>query len=177
MSIISPLPQGEMLVYTRSYVSKAPNPGAWAYFIRHGAEIREQVSFEERPVTRQYLDLKALVAALSEVSDLRPVRMVVYLTSAYVRDCLPHLNKWAKNNFLTSHNTPVRHDHLWKLLHVLRNTAPAKDAYWIKAAKKLYGTTYAYDMAKTGAKNQISLPADVLSLEDWQKASGFSTQS
>ncbi len=166
---LKPLPEGEVIVYSRGFTPKAPAPGSYSYFIRNGSEILEETVYVPNPATQQYLDLTALVAALSSILHLKPIQMVIYLRSAYLRDCLPNLPAWEEKNYITSHSTPVRHDKLWRLLYLLKTLPNFESSYWIESKSKLWGDSYTLKAAKKATKTETSIPFRKISFTEWRE--------
>lgn len=90
-----------------------PNPGvgAWAY-----ATIDEYGTGGELNTTNNRMELSAVLMAVTDLSKMHPV-IVVVTDSKYVKDGIEKwIHGWKRNSWKTAAGKPVKNEDLWKQL-------------------------------------------------------------
>ncbi|NPV27086.1 MAG: ribonuclease HI [Firmicutes bacterium] len=118
--------QEEVIIYTDGGCrgnGKTTNVGGYGAVLIHPASgKRKEISAGFRNVTNNQMELQGVIAALSQLK--RPAIVHLYTDSAYIHNAFTQgwIEKWQKNNWLTSTREPVKNRELWeeiiRLTHV-----------------------------------------------------------
>lgn len=115
-------------IYTDGACSGNPGPGGWAAILLYKGKEKILTGFEES-TTNNRMELLGPINALEALKE--PCTVNIYTDSAYVSNAFLQnwLDKWQKNNWLTSKKTPVENRDLWERLLQL---SKLHDVTWIK---------------------------------------------
>jgi ribonuclease HI len=117
-------------IYTDGSCLKNPGNGGWAAIININDEIKK-ISGSVRDTTNNKMELMAPIKALQEIKEPQPIE--IYTDSQYVKlGITDWVNKWIKNNWLTSKKEPVKNKELWMQLYELNKSHEIK-WIWVKA--------------------------------------------
>ena len=107
-----------VIIYTDGGCSGNPGPGGWAYVIRLPAGEEILGSGGESNTTNNRMELRAVIAALSEIERLAPgVAAVVRTDSQYVKNGIGSwIANWKRNGWRTSDKRSVKNRELWEEL-------------------------------------------------------------
>ena len=131
----------EIIIYTDGGCSGNPGPGAWAYVMRYNDRVREDSGFESE-TTNNKMELRAVIEALSYLSDLRhsfvedhpaapagprssPPRWLssevrLFTDSQYVKNGVESwIKTWKQKSWKTADRKPVKNRELWMRLDLL----------------------------------------------------------
>ena len=117
-------------IYTDGSCLKNPGNGGWAAIININDEIKK-ISGSVKDTTNNKMELMAPIKALQEIKEQQPIE--IYTDSQYVKlGITDWVNKWIKNNWLTSKKEPVKNKELWTQLYELNKSHEIK-WIWVKA--------------------------------------------
>ena len=117
-------------IYTDGSCLKNPGNGGWAAIININDEIKK-ISGSVKDTTNNKMELMAPIKALQEIKEPQPIE--IYTDSQYVKlGITDWVNKWIKNNWLTSKKEPVKNKELWMQLYELNKSHEIK-WIWVKA--------------------------------------------
>ena len=117
-------------IYTDGSCLKNPGNGGWAAIININDEIKK-ISGSVKDTTNNKMELMAPIKALQEIKEQQPIE--IYTDSQYVKLGITEwVNKWIKNNWLTSKKEPVKNKELWTQLYELNQSHEIK-WIWVKA--------------------------------------------
>ena len=105
----------EIQIYTDGACSGNPGPGGWGAYIIY-QNIDKQISGFELETTNNRMELTAAIEALKFLK--KPCSIDIYTDSNYVRNGITSwIDKWQKNQWLTSKNKAVKNHDLWQSLY------------------------------------------------------------
>ncbi|MDR1488560.1 MAG: ribonuclease HI [Holosporales bacterium] len=115
----------EVEVYTDGSCIGNPGPGGWGIvFVSH--EKRSSISGYEKATTNNRMELMAANMALRSLPD--NVKIFLYTDSMYVKNGITiWIQKWLKNNWLSSSGGAVKNKDLWIELY---NATLNKNIKW-----------------------------------------------
>ena len=117
-------------IYTDGSCLNNPGNGGWAAIINIDNKIKK-ISGSVKDTTNNKMELMAPIKALQELKEKQPIK--IYTDSQYVRlGITDWVNKWIKNNWLTSKKEPVKNKELWIQLYDL-NKSHEINWIWVKA--------------------------------------------
>lgn len=104
-------------IYTDGACSGNPGPGGYAAILVYG-QHEKIVSGSEKHTTNNRMELQAAISALKILNQ--QCRVLVTTDSKYVmRGMSEWIEKWKRNDWRTSDNSPVKNADLWKELDTL----------------------------------------------------------
>jgi ribonuclease HI len=115
-------------VYTDGACSGNPGPGGWAALIRHDGR-ETQISGGEPATTNNRMEMRAVLEALSAISD--PAHVRIHSDSALIINAFTQgwIDRWTRNGWRKADRKPVENQGLWQ--DILRAMAPHR-VDWIK---------------------------------------------
>ena len=117
-------------IYTDGSCLNNPGNGGWAAIININNKIKK-ISGSVKDTTNNKMELMAPIKALQTVEEKQPIE--IYTDSQYVRLGITNwVNKWIKNNWLTSKKETVKNKELWIELYNLNKSHEVK-WIWVKA--------------------------------------------
>jgi ribonuclease HI len=117
-------------IYTDGSCLNNPGNGGWAAIISINNEVKK-ISGSVKDTTNNKMELMAPIKALQAIEEKQPIE--IYTDSQYVRlGITDWVNKWIKNNWLTSKKEPVKNKELWIQLYNLNKSHEIK-WIWVKA--------------------------------------------
>ena len=117
-------------IFTDGSCLSNPGNGGWAAIININNEIKK-ISGSVKNTTNNKMELTAPIKALQLIKEKQPIE--IYTDSQYVRlGITDWVNKWIKNNWLTSKKKLVKNKELWIQLHELNKSHEIK-WIWVKA--------------------------------------------
>lgn len=100
-------------IYTDGSCLGNPGNGGYSAVLSIGKHRRE-ISGGEADTTNNRMELMAVISALEMLK--RPVGVVIYTDSTYVKENYPRIERWAKNGWKGSSKQPVLNAELWQRL-------------------------------------------------------------
>ena len=101
-------------IYTDGACSGNPGPGGWAAILQWRGKEKE-LSGAAPLITNNVMELTAVIQALEALK--RPMRVVVFTDSRYVRDGISEwIRNWKDNGWKTADKRPVKNKELWQRL-------------------------------------------------------------
>jgi ribonuclease HI len=117
-------------IYTDGSCLNNPGNGGWAAIINIDNKIKK-ISGSVKDTTNNKMELMAPIKALQTIVEKQPIE--IFIDSQYVRlGITDWVNKWIKNNWLTSKKEPVKNKELWIQLYELNKSHEIK-WIWVKA--------------------------------------------
>ena len=117
-------------IYTDGSCLNNPGNGGWAAIINIDNKI-QKISGSVKATTNNKMELMAPIKALQTIVEKQPIE--IFIDSQYVRlGITDWVNKWIKNNWLTSKKEPVKNKELWIQLYELNKSHEIK-WIWVKA--------------------------------------------
>jgi ribonuclease HI len=103
-----------------------PGPGGWGAVFRYRGHEKERFGGEADRTTNNRMEQTAPIEALGSLT--RPMRVLLYTDSKYVRDGVTKwLPKWRQNGWRTGNKEPVKNADLWRRLEA---AAARHDVEW-----------------------------------------------
>ena len=117
-------------IYTDGSCLNNPGNGGWAAIININNKIKK-ISGSVKDTTNNKMELIAPIKALQTIEEKQLIE--IYTDSQYVRlGITDWVNKWIKNNWLTSKKEAVKNKELWIQLYDLNKSHKIK-WIWVKA--------------------------------------------
>ena len=117
-------------IYTDGSCLNNPGNGGWAAIIYFNNEVKK-ISGSVKDTTNNKMELMAPIKALQTIEEKQLIE--IYTDSQYVRlGITDWVNKWIKNNWLTSKKEAVKNKELWIQLYDLNKSHKIK-WIWVKA--------------------------------------------
>ena len=117
-------------IYTDGSCLNNPGNGGWAAIININNKIKK-ISGSVKDTTNNKMELMAPIKALQTIEEKQLIE--IYTDSQYVRlGITDWVNKWIKNNWLTSKKEAVKNKELWIQLYDLNKFHEIK-WIWVKA--------------------------------------------
>jgi ribonuclease HI len=117
-------------IYTDGSCLNNPGNGGWAAIININNKIKK-ISGSVKDTTNNKMELMAPIKALQTIEEKQLIE--IYTDSQYVRlGITDWVNKWIKNNWLTSKKEAVKNKELWIQLYDLNKSHKIK-WIWVKA--------------------------------------------
>ena len=117
-------------IYTDGSCLNNPGKGGWAAIINTNNKIKK-ISGSVKDTTNNKMELMAPIKALQTIEEKQLIE--IYTDSQYVRlGITDWVNKWIKNNWLTSKKELVKNKELWIQLYDLNKSHKIK-WIWVKA--------------------------------------------
>ena len=117
-------------IYTDGSCLNNPGNGGWAAIINIDNEVKK-ISGSVKDTTNNKMELMAPIKALQTIEEKQLIE--IYTDSQYVRlGITDWVNKWIKNNWLTSKKELVKNKELWIQLYDLNKSHKIK-WIWVKA--------------------------------------------
>lgn len=149
--------QGEMsiVIYTDGACKGNPGPGGWgAYFLvptPEGVKTYEMCGGEAK-TTNNRMELMGAIQGLAAFTQQGSpsLSITLYTDSKYVMDGITkYIQNWKKRGWMTTSNTPVKNQDLWRKLDEL-HCYHKVDWRWVEGHKGDPGNTMADTLANRG---------------------------
>ena len=102
------------VIYTDGACSGNPGPGGWGVYFKWG-DVEKDLYGSDKATTNNRMELMAAIQALETLK--RPMRVVLYTDSSYVRNgIMTWMNGWKRNGWVNSKKEPVKNADLWRRL-------------------------------------------------------------
>ena len=117
-------------IYTDGACSGNPGPGGWGFVIIDGEDTKS-FSGSEDATTNNRMELTAAIKAIESVAVGESI--ILHTDSIYVQKGITEwINKWKKNNWISSTKKPVANKDLWMKLDEYNLSRDIKWT-WVKA--------------------------------------------
>ena len=117
-------------IYTDGACSGNPGPGGWGFVIIDGEDTKS-FSGSEDATTNNRMELTAAIKAIESVAVGESI--ILHTDSIYVQKGITEwINKWKKNNWISSTKKPVANKDLWMKLDEYNLSRDIKWR-WVKA--------------------------------------------
>lgn len=122
-----------VIVYTDGSCLGNPGRGGWGVIIQW--DDGESQLWGSSPVsTNNEMELTAAFNACQELVKNEIKNGIIYTDSQYVQKGITQwMNKWRKNNYMSSTNKPIKNKEIWKLLDEESAKIDQIDWRWVKA--------------------------------------------
>jgi ribonuclease HI len=101
-----------VIVHTDGACSGNPGPGGWGAILAWNG-IEKELSGGAADTTNNRMELTAAIEALTALK--RPMQVVLYTDSTYVRDGVTKwIHGWKRNGWRTADKKPVKNEDLWR---------------------------------------------------------------
>ncbi|MDR0677701.1 MAG: ribonuclease HI [Holosporaceae bacterium] len=112
-------------IYTDGACSGNPGSGGWGALIIYDS-IEKELSGHEDSTTNNRMELMSAIMALEKLKE--PCLVELYSDSKYLIDGITKwINRWEKNNWLSTDKKPVKNQDLWTRL---RETSKRHTISW-----------------------------------------------
>ena len=121
-------------IATDGACSGNPGPGGWGAVIQQADQADRELNGGEAQTTNNRMELQAAISALAALEPRPAVRPRVHCTtdSTYVKDGITKwIKQWARKDWRTSRNKPVKNQDLWRQLHEL-NEIHRVEWHWVR---------------------------------------------
>ncbi len=138
------------VIYTDGACLGNPGPGGWAVVVKKQDEYREFWG-GEKYTTNNRMELRAVIEGLKSLK--KPHKVILITDSKYIYNAINEkwLEKWKKNKWVTSSNTPVKNKDLWEKLIELFNIHKV-NVKWTPAHRGNLGNERCDFLAKKAAE-------------------------
>jgi len=111
----------KVVIYTDGACSGNPGPGGWAAVLMY-KDKKKEISGGQKDTTNNIMELTAVVEGLKLLKF--PCEVELYSDSAYVVNAFNQgwIYNWAKKNWKTAGNEPVKNMEIWQELYSLTKT-------------------------------------------------------
>lgn len=101
-------------IFTDGACKGNPGPGGWGAILRWNG-IEKELSGGDRHTTNNRMEMMAAIKALEALK--RPCTVRITTDSEYLKNGITKwIKSWKRNGWMTSQNTPVKNEELWKRL-------------------------------------------------------------
>ena len=139
------------VVYTDGACLRNPGPGGWAWVeYENGGKVRERSDGEPSETTNNRMELTAVIMALEELDDSRPIE--IHTDSTYVANGITRwIESWKSRGWMTSSKEPVKNKELWERLDRLVGERGGVKFVWVKGHADSEGNNEADRLAQDRA--------------------------
>ena len=143
----------EYTIITDGACSGNPGPGGWAAIVVSSQESKEYFG-GEKLTTNNVMELRAVIEGLKKITS--PSNILIRSDSTYVINGISDwINKWKKNDWITSTKKPVANKDLWIELDSLTLKHSIKWE-WVKGHSGDEKNERADELARKGIDELIS---------------------